>query len=163
MSASIQPVPTTTPPAPLSPGDRMALYKLLVEQTNMIANTRRDTSRFFLSFTTAAFGGIGFGSSKPDDFPPYLLVALAVGMIMVCALWFAMVRYYGAIARAKFQVIAHIEEMFDVRPFAMEEKILYGPSRGPLLSATRLESWIPLLFAAGYAAMAINLMIRLLK
>lgn len=151
---------------PFTTADRLALYKLLVEQTNMIGNTRRDASRFFLSFTTAAFGGIGFGSSKPDDFPAYLLVALAFGMILVCLLWFSMVRYYGRIVSAKFHVITQLEQLFEIQPFAIEEKLLYGTPenalRGPILSATRLESWIPLLFSAGYLAMAINIGLRLL-
>lgn len=145
--------------ADFTTAERLTLYRLLVEQTNVIGAARRDTSRFFLTFNTAAFGGIGFGMANDEQFPRLLLAALAVGMVVVCILWFTLIRYYGRIASAKFKVILEVEQAFDTRPFALEDAEIYKPGKGGL-GTTTVESSIPVLFAIGYVALAVTILLQ---
>jgi hypothetical protein len=138
--------------------ERLALYRLLVEQTNMIATTRRETSHFFLTFNTAAFGGIGFAMANPKQFPAYLLAGLAVGMVLVGLLWFSLIRYYGRIAGAKFKVICQLEDKFEIKPFTLENDAIWTNKNA--VSGTTLESSIPILFAIGYIALATTILLQ---
>ena len=140
----------------MSMTERLALYRLLVEQANVIATARRESNRFFLTFNTTVFGGLGLLYSNHINFPAEFLMALAVGMVVVSAIWFFLIGYYGRIARAKFQVVFEVEKAFDIQPFAMEERKVWQGAPF-MISATTMESLLPALFSIGYAALAVQI------
>ncbi|MDX2275827.1 MAG: hypothetical protein NW206_10290 [Hyphomonadaceae bacterium] len=140
----------------MTTADRLALYRLLVEQANFIAVARRETTRFFLTFNTAVFGGFGLVYSDRVDFPMFMLFVAAFGMAMVCFLWSSLVQYYGRVATAKFQVIFEVEKHFDLQPFRLEEQKVLADYSGWSFSASRLESYLPIIFALAYLGVAIH-------
>jgi len=134
--------------------DRLTLFRLLVEQANVVAAARRETSRFFLTFNTAAFGALGFAHSHPADFPKPLLLFLLSGLAFACLFWIRLLLYYGRIVAAKFAVIMEVEKHFEIQPFALEEQYVWK-GRPAFLGATIIEGGIPLLFLVAYVAFAV--------
>lgn len=137
--------------------DRLLLFRLLVEQANEVAAARRETSRFFLTFNTAAFGALGYALSRTAEFPLPLILALSAGMALSSLFWFRLVIYYGRIVSAKFEVIMKVEKCFEIQPYKLEEEKVWK-KRSPLFGATVIESAIPMLFLFGYAAIVVLLL-----
>lgn len=129
--------------------ERFALYKLLIEQANVIAEARRDTNRFFLTFHTATAAALAVAISRAIVVPTPLLIALALTLIVVSMLWWALLRYYGRLAGAKFEIIIEVEKGFDIQPFALEESKVWKGKK-PDFGATAIEGFVPLVFVAGY-------------
>lgn len=143
----------------LTASDRIALFKLLVEQANVIAAARRETSRFFLTFNTAVVGGFGYLLANDSTLPRLFLLATASAMIVASMLWFSLLRYYGRIARAKFEVIFLIEEHLEIRPFHLEEQKTWAGGRVGA-GASSIESILPILFVLAYLAFAAHLALQ---
>jgi hypothetical protein len=139
-----------------TPSDRVALFRLLVEQANVVAAARRDTSRFFLTFNTAAVGAYGYAQANHVVLSPVLLMALTVVMTFVSLLWLNLITYYGRIVSAKFQVIMMLERKFEIQPYDLEEKSVWK-GRAPVVGATALEAVIPAFFMLGYVIAALML------
>ncbi len=155
-------------PTEFSQSERLALYKLLVEQTNVNGATRRDSARFFLTFNTGAFTLLGLAVSNhwidgvlkdTSLFVRVALAAMALLMTLVSVLWLLLIRYYGRIATAKFEAILEVEKKFEIQPYRMESERLWTP-KTRWFSATTIESSIPIIFAAGYAALALLALLR---
>jgi hypothetical protein len=130
---------------------QIKMFALLVEQANVIAAARRDTSRFFLAFNSAAFGVLGYIAQNTGKLPPTVLIALCGLTGLASILWLFMLRYYGSLSQAKFQVIRQLEEVLPFRPYHLEDEIMRKRS---FVGVAVLEQALPLFFLTGYAIIA---------
>jgi hypothetical protein len=121
-------------------------YKLYVEMADRISARRQTANSFFLSINTAIIaliGYINFGSETKASF--YWLVSLA-GMIL-CFIWYRLVRSYKDLNSAKFKVIHEIEQKLPCAPYDLEwEKAGRGKDPKLYLPFTHIEIFVPWVF-----------------
>lgn len=148
-------VPATTP---LSPEQRMDLYRLTVDMADRISARRGVANSFFLTLNTALVGSAAVvdrlhPKAHADRFST-VVVALA-GLILVAA-WWLLLRSYRDLNEAKFQVILKLESVWEVKPFAEEWETLkkddlrFWQKRYAELGT--LERFVPFAFALLYVA-----------
>lgn len=129
-------------PASDLPDHYVDLYKLAVEMADRISARRAVANSFFLTISAGLAGVLGTAK---------LQWYVAVAGIVVAATWWALLKSYRDLNRAKFQVIVAMEERLPVKVFGDEWAILKAnPRRYRELG--RLERIVPWVFAALYGA-----------
>lgn len=114
--------------------EKLELYRLMVETVSANEARRQQMMTLYVSLFVAGFAALG--SIEALD-PLYLVVpALALSIV-----WYSSLRYFRALATAKFAVISHLEEDFPIKPFDMERKAT--PKRK--LELSQLEMMLPAL------------------
>ena len=129
-------------------------YKSYLQDVGNIGTRHENSRRFYLSVVSALFVFLSMagkdGVLKVVDGPVRTLVGL-VGIVL-CAVWVMHMKSYGAIYRAKFNVLRAMETKCNFFPvFAEEWKYLKDNPRFKLL--TLIDSVIPRLFAALFIAL----------
>lgn len=123
-------------------------YKLYVEMADRISARRQTANSFFLSVNTAIIaliGYINFASKTTTNF--YWLVSLA-GMVL-CYMWYRLIRSYKGLNSAKFKVIHEIEQKLPFAPYDTEwDKAGRGKDPKLYLPCTHIEMVIPWVFFA---------------
>ncbi len=121
-------------------------YKLYVEMADRISARRQSANSFFLSVNTAIIalvGYINFGDKIVSNF--YWLISLA-GMVL-CFMWYRLIRSYRDLNSAKFKVIHEMEAVLPVSPYDMEwEKVERGKNKKLYSPFTHIEIYIPWVF-----------------
>ena len=87
----------------------LEIYKLYVEMADRVSGRRQSANSFFLSINTAIIALVGYlqlGNNAEAGFSLFWLVAPA-GMIL-CYLWYRLVRSYRDLNSEKFKVIHEI-------------------------------------------------------
>jgi hypothetical protein len=129
-------------PASDLPDHYLDLYKLAVEMADRISARRAVANSFFLTISTGLAGVLGTAM---------LQWYVAVAGIVFAATWWALLKSYRELNRAKFQVIVAMEERLPVKVFGDEwASLKANPTRYRELG--RLERIVPWVFAALYGA-----------
>ena len=125
-------------------------YKLAVATTDNVSGWRQSTNQFFFTLVSAMFAAIGWwvkdGDALWDSYAPLCFAGIAA-----CAAWWALVRQYRAINRAKFQVIQDMEKQLSYAFFTREWKALDGS----YISVSKIEQVVPLLGLLGFVAVVV--------
>lgn len=131
----------------------LEMYKLYVEMADRISARRQSANSFFLSINTAIVALVGyvrFGDDTADTEGFYSLIAVAG--IILCYLWYRLVRSYKDLNSGKFKVIHQIESRLPLRLFDAEWDALgRGKSPDLYLPFTSIEMRVPWVFAALHA------------
>ena len=129
------------------------LYKLYVDMADRISARRQSANSFFLSINTAVVALVGYvhlGKDSPATEGFYSLVAVAG--IVLCYLWYRLVRSYKDLNTGKFKVIHQIESRLPLRLFDAEwEAVGRGEDPTKYLPFTTVELRVPWVFAAMHA------------
>ena len=135
----------TTPPLPAGSIEQYTAY---MQDLGNIGVRHENSRNFYLSVVSALFvflamaGKQGFLASLAG--PVRILVGL-FGLVL-CAVWVMHMRSFGAIYRAKFDVLSEMERLQGLFPISDQEwKYKSADPRYQLL--TLIDSLIPLLFA----------------
>jgi hypothetical protein len=134
----------------------LELYKLAVEMADRVSARRATANAFFLTVNTAL---LAFVSSRSLN--ALWLVALAG--IALSATWWVLLKSYRDLNAAKFAVITEMETNLEVKVFddeweRLEENRPEG-WRGRYAEFGAVERFVPLIFAALYAAVFISSML----
>lgn len=167
-------------------GIRLELYKTAVEMADRVSARRAGANSFFVTLNTtlAAVVGIVSAARKPPprgDIPSFdafgLCVTAAAGGVLAIV-WWALLRYYRRLSRAKWEVINLLEMRLPASPFTDEWKVLHpveplattqpaGERRTvgfrPRVShreATVVEQVVPFVFIALYVTLAIRALMQ---
>lgn len=134
-------------------------YKLCVSMADKNSSRRTAANNFYLSLNTLLIMVIGIlsrlGTSFAAFYPWWIIIASFAGMLF-CWIWRVNIRCYKELSEAKFKVINTIEQKLPVAAFEAEWECLNKEnktSKYPRL--TRVERWIPLIFAALYFVLII--------
>jgi hypothetical protein len=129
------------------------LYKLAVEMADRVSARRATANAFFLTVNTAL---LAFVSSGLDDM--HWLVALAG--IALSGTWWVLLKSYRDLNAAKFDVITDMEKNLEAQIFDDEWKRLKEKRqegwRGRYAEFGAVERFVPLIFAALYAAVFVG-------
>ena len=130
--------------------DLLAMYKLYVEMADRISQRRQMANSFFLALNSAIVALVGYVGLAPSVVDHSLFYAIvAIAGIVLCYLWYRLIRSYKDINSGKFKVIHEIEAMLPIRPYDAEWTALgKGKDRKLYLPFTRIEVWVPWVFIA---------------
>jgi hypothetical protein len=120
----------------LSPAEQMdvhlELYKIAVEMADRVSVRRGIANSFFLTVNTAVLAVFGLRNS--DWY-------LAVSGVILCVLWWSLLRSYRALNAAKFSVILKMEKRLPVRLYADEWDELRADKHRELGAVERIVPW----------------------
>ena len=124
-------------------------YKIAVNMADKISDRRATANNFFLTLNSAilAFSGI-----QTEN------IILLVG-ILICIVWFCLIKDYRQLNRIKFKIINDIEHNLSANIMSYEYQILRLNKHKPLPSK---EMCIPLIFGFIYSVWIVNANIDLL-
>ena len=134
--------------------DYLEQYKSYLQDVGNIGSRHENSRRFYLSVVSALFVFLSMagkdGPLKVVEGPVRTLVGL-VGIIL-CVVWVMHMQSFGAIYRAKFDVLRAMETQCNLfHVFDEEWKYLKDNPRFKLL--TLIDSAIPVLFALLFIAL----------
>jgi hypothetical protein len=131
----------------------LELYKLAVEMADRVSARRATANAFFLTVNTAL---LAFVSSGLDD----MLWLIALAGIALSGTWWVLLKSYRDLNTAKFQIITEMESSLDAKIFDDEWKRLKENRpegwRGRYAEFGAVERFVPLIFAALYAAVFVG-------
>lgn len=122
-------------------------YKLYVEMADRISSRRLTANSFFLSINTALVALTSYinNISNSSLLSSSLLISLA-GMIL-CYMWYRLIRSYKDLNTAKFKVIHNMEKMLPFNPYDAEWiEVGEGKNKKKYLPFTNIEMRVPWVF-----------------
>lgn len=164
LRASLFGWPGATQGQPL-PSDQLPIvfdqYRLYLELTDRISERRQTANSFFVAVNTALIALLGYVNAEQESLGAqrfYFLVTVAG--IVLCFLWYRIIRSYRDLNTARFAVVHQIESLLPVRPYRAEWDFvgrgyvsrLYKPF-------THIEIGVPWLFFVLYATVFISLIL----
>ena len=128
-------------------------YKIYVETAEQVSSRRNTANAFFLTLHTLLLTAIGLFYQEGNRFDPsWLIGGPVIAALVICYIWWRLVKSYQQLNNAKFKVIQAFEDHLPARPFVETEwKILgEGKVRQIYWPLTGLESVVPFVFGALY-------------
>lgn len=117
----------------------LEIYKLYLEMADRISARRDKMNAFFHTVNTALIALLakdvfGDGVALPDA----LELLVPVSGIVLCYLWYRIIRSYRNLNSAKFKVVHIIERQLPLRPFDAEwESVEHDKNPNPYLTFTQ--------------------------
>ena len=138
-------------------GDRQKIlleqYKLYVESSSKVSDRRGAANTFLLSANTALVTIYGLAS---DDGATASGTSwrwvIPVAGLLICLVWFTIIRVYRELNAAKFAVIHELEQALPARLFDLEWHHLQKRESRLKLSLSYVEQFVPAVFAITYLA-----------
>jgi hypothetical protein len=129
-------------------GTVLELYKTAVEMADRVSARRAGANSFFVTLNTALAAVVSIVSAarKPPphgnlpSFDAFGLVCAAIAGIVLSFVWWALLRYYRRLSKAKWDVINRMEERLPASPFTDEWKGLH-PGESSLGKEPAIDSW----------------------
>jgi hypothetical protein len=128
-------------------------YKIFVESADRVSARRSLANTFFLTLHTFIVGAIGFAYEKGPQLPyPWLVVFPLIALLVLCYLWWWLLKSYRQLNEAKFKVIGEYERRLPSSPYWSAEWKALGEGKDPKIyrSLGRIENQVPLVFVAVY-------------
>lgn len=138
--------------------DRLALeqYRLAVEMADRVGSRRLTLNSVFITFNTSCVSAIALLAKDGRLEASAWLLPPLVAVLVLCLLWWGLIRSYRLLASAKFAVIEAIETELPFALFGDEWQRLGARGAGSgFLRLTTLERWLPLVFALLYLGLAL--------
>jgi len=121
-------------------------YKLYVEMTDRISDRRQTANSFFLSINTAIVALVSYVGLCVGKGGNFSWLISCAGMVL-CYLWYRLIRSYKDLNSAKFKVIHEMEKDLPFSPYDVEwEKAGRGEDRRLYLPFTHIEINVPWIF-----------------
>lgn len=119
-------------------------YRLYIEMADKISDRRQNANSYFLSVNTAVLAFVGYITTQPSG--EYLWL-LALAGVVICYLWYRLVRSYRDLNGAKFRVAHLLEKSLPARPYDYEW-IELGEGHSPDLykPVSHIEMGVPWVF-----------------
>jgi len=144
----------------------LEVYKMTVEMADRVSARRATANAFFLTLNSALLATLGIlrpatgGAQGVMTADRFGLVLLSLAGLILSLTWWALLRSYRQLNRAKFRVIGALERELPVAPFGDEWKYLEGDrSSRPwarYLELGQAERIVPLVYAALYVAAGVR-------
>jgi hypothetical protein len=136
-------------------------YKICVEMADKISERRNLANVFFLTINTLCITAIGFLMEKiPLVNPRWGIVFPLIGTLILCLIWWWLVRSYRDLNSAKFKVIGFLEKKLPSSPFWSAEwnELGQGKDISKYLPLTALEKFIPMVFGLIYIMLGVYIL-----
>ena len=131
----------------------MEQWKTCVEQANSNTEKRNNSNGLFITINTGLFAVITFTGDNKS-------FLLSVVGIVVCILWFNMIRSYQQLSRVKYDIVNEIEAKLPLAPFTHEwEKLKLEHD---YVGLTKIEKASPRVFLFLYVVAIIWPLLKLI-
>lgn len=126
----------------------LEMYKLYVLSADRISDRREKANSFFVTINAAIIALMAKGAAPVSTLATnsnQILVSFAG--IVICYVWYRLIRSYRDLNFAKFQVVHEIEKSLPLRPFDAEwELVGRGKASSLYRPFTHVETVVPWLF-----------------
>ncbi len=133
-------------------------YKLCIEMADRVSSRRSVANTLFLTVHTLIVSAIGFLYEKGLAYKlTWVVTFVLVALLALCYSWWRIVKSYRQLNTAKFKVIGEFEKHLPASPYWSAEWKALGEGKDPKLyiPLTKIENWIPIIFALLYIAAAV--------
>ncbi|MCT4639172.1 MAG: hypothetical protein N4A72_15820 [Bacteroidales bacterium] len=124
-------------------------YKLYVEMSDRISARRNLANVFFLTLNSMAITVIGFIVDKAVQLTPSWFICFPLlGVIILCIVWWWLLRSYRNLNSAKYYVIGLLEKKLPSSPYWSAEWKRLGEGKviKKYLPLTVIECYVPFIF-----------------
>jgi hypothetical protein len=127
-------------------------YKVYLSSAEKISDRRQKANEFFLTLNTGLVAVLGYVSTNVEKSDTIkLLILAAIAGIVMCYLWYRMVKSYDGLNSGKFRVIHLIETRLPLALYDTEwETLGRGKDRKIYWPFTKIESIVPWIFVSIY-------------
>ena len=123
-------------------------YKIYIEMSDHISARRQNANSFFLTLNTVIIAFVGYVNMGDKSLSAFYWFISIAGMLL-CFMWYKLIRSYRDLNSAKFKVVHAIESHLPIAPFEAEWEISQRGSNSKLyLPFTHVEIYIPWVFFA---------------
>jgi hypothetical protein len=133
-------------------------YKLYVAMADKISERRNLTNGFFLTLNTLYLSIIGFMFEKILQMnPKWIIFFILFNGVLLCAIWWWLLKSYRNLNSAKYKVIGHLEKRLPSSPYWSAEwkELGEGKDIKKYFPLSHLENFVPIVFALTYIVFAI--------
>ena len=126
-------------------------YKLYIEGIEKISDRREGANRYFIAINTAILTALiisfKFGVSEYGDLV-YILLVLG---LVICFIFYFLLRSYRQINTGKFEVLHEIEKHLPLALYSFEWEVLKeGKKKNVYFPFSHIESKVPIVFGLTY-------------
>ena len=134
------------------------IYKTYLEMADRISERREKANSFFLAINTALVALLAKDAfASADVAPKFIEVLVPITAVVLCFIWYRIIRSYRDLNSAKFKVVHEIERLLPIRPYDAEwENVGRGKNPKLYLPFTHVERFVPWLFMAFHAVLALS-------
>lgn len=145
------------------------LFKLCLELADRTTARRAGANTFFVSLHSVVASVVGYLAAiqHTKEYDRFSLAVLALVGVVLSLTWWALLRYYRRLAKAKWDVINDMETELPAQPFMQEWSLLHPDEvkgkaprswrqRNRHREATVVEQVVPLTFAAVYLLLGLK-------
>lgn len=127
-------------------------YKVYVSSAEKISDRRQKANEFFLALNSGLVTLLGFVIGRISTNVNVTVIGLAaVAGIIMCYLWYRIVRSYKGLNSGKFKVIHAIESRLPLALYDTEWEILEkGKNKKIYWPFSHIELWVPWIFICIY-------------
>ena len=135
-------------------------YKIFIQSVEKISDRRQQANNYFITINTALISLIGFSFQiKFFDGIPWIKFFLAFIGIIICVIFWYLIRSYKQINTGKFAIIHEIEKYLPLALYKYEWKILgEGKDKKKYYPFSHIELWIPCVFGLVYFSFGVILL-----
>ncbi len=123
-------------------------YKLFVESADRVSQRRMSANNYLLTVNTfliTLYGLVSqFGANKTWQ------VVVPLAGVLVCTVWYALIRSYQILNRAKFEVINKLEARLPAALFECEWELAMRDKKQTYVQLSFLERFVPIIFGLLY-------------
>lgn len=132
-------------------------YKLFIDSIEKTSDRRQQANNYFIAINTALISLIGLSFQiKIFENSPWPKILLAVLGIVICVIFYFLIRSYKQLNTGKFAVIHEIEKNLPLALYKYEWKILgEGKNKAKYYPFSHIELWIPWIFGVLYFVLGI--------
>ncbi|MFB7312207.1 hypothetical protein [Streptomyces sp. NPDC056192] len=134
-------------------------YKVYVESADRASARRNVANTFFLTVNgilLTMFGAVA--ASGVREAPTAGVVCVMAAALCQCLVWWVQAHSYRRLGSAKWAVVAELELRLPALAYSSAEWDTALPSRR-YMPLTRIEQWVPLVFAALHLGMGVTVLI----
>ncbi len=140
-------------------------YKIFIDSVEKTSDRRQQANNYFITINTALISLIGL-SFQVNLFEnsPWLKILFAVLGIVICFVFYFLIKSYKQLNTGKFAVIHEIEKHLPLALYKYEWKVLgEGKDKTKYYPFSHVELWIPRIFGILYLALGICFVVLLFK
>jgi hypothetical protein len=135
----------------------LAQYQLYVESMEKISDRRQNANNYFIGINTVLISFIGvLLQSKLFESNCWIKSLVALVGIIICVVFWFLLRSYKQLNTGKFKVIHEIEQRLPISIYAYEWRVLgEGKDRKLYFPFSHIEIAIPWIFGIVYVVMGL--------
>lgn len=140
-------------------------YKLFIESIEKTSDRRQQANNYFIAINTALISLIGLSFQiNLFENSPWLKILFAILGIVICFVFYFLIKSYKQLNTGKFAVIHEIEKHLPLALYKYEWQVLgEGKDKTKYYPFSHVELWIPRIFGILYLALGICFAVLLFK